>query len=332
MEGAIGREYSAHLAALEKQRCAADPPDKDDAIMEFTLAAAPILSRAGHETGPGQQQLLYEEMARLTGNTEALRRIEEARARKLEYNQATHRHRNKRKTRERCMQWSNEDSRCPDCDVALIFMSREAQTVCPNCGKTSFLIDNSFSALPFGERPMVSESSYSKQSHMSDLLDQVQGIERTEVPEAVVQALTKQLSKHRCLSHPEKLTPNTIKHHLKLLKLSMWYDNAMQLCLIVSGGKCPRLRLPPDLIQDIHTSFAAAQQPFEHAIKNSNRTNFLAYSESPQSPVERDILQAAPTPASICLLIACAWDLSSNNIFSLESLPCFVCMHVDCKK
>ena len=52
----------------------------------------------------------------------------------------------------------------------------------------------------------------------------------------------------------------------------------MQIAIIISNGKCPRLRLPPELIQDIHASFAVAQEPFAAAIQNDNRINFLAYS------------------------------------------------------
>ena len=267
LSGAIEREYNAHLALLS------DPTQ----LMQFTLQAAPILSKAS--SADADQQQLYEELARLTGNKEALKRIEDARKRRQDGIQAAHRPRNKRKTRDRSLNWSGEDLRCTECNVALIHMHRQGHTVCPDCGKTFMdLVDDSFEGLPFGERTPVSVSSYSRHTHMAELLAQVQGTEQTDVPDEVIEALRTQLKKHRLLDEPHKITPNLVKSHLKQLKLSKWYDNGMQLATIVSGGKCPQLRLPPALVHDIHTSFAAAQEPFAQAIQSSKRTNFLAYS------------------------------------------------------
>lgn len=291
---AIESEYNAHLSALEAQRSGIlqDPAalaQHDEAVLQFSLKAAPILSRASQEQDPCQQQL-YEEMAVLTDNSEALRRIEQARKRRIEDAQASHRPHNKRKTRDRGQhQWISEDIRCSGCGASLIHVHSLRQAVCPQCGRMEdYCIDDSFEGLPFGEREPVSVSSYSRQTHMAELLAQVQGTEQTEVPEEVVEALRKQLKKHRLLDEPQQITPVMIRSHLKQLKtkqgetkqhnITKWYDNAMQLANIVSGGKCPQLRLPNALVHDIHNSFAAAQEPFAIAIQNSKRTNFLAYS------------------------------------------------------
>lgn len=283
--GAIQREYNAHLATLAERRAGLSGSDAlaghDRAATEFALRAGQVLARAAANPHPVEQQQLYEELATLTQNTEALRRIEDARQKREESVRAAHRPQNRRKVRERGVQWAAGDMHCPDCQVALIFLPRLSENVCPECGKTSANCgDDSYENLPFGDRPHpVSESSYSRQTHMAELLAQVQGTERTEVPPEVVEAMRDRLRKHRLLDDPTKLTPNTVRSHLRQLKLSKWYDNAMQLALILSNGRCPRLRLPHALVQDIHASFAAAQEPFAQAIRNSKRTNFLAYSE-----------------------------------------------------
>ncbi|KAK9816131.1 hypothetical protein WJX74_006453 [Apatococcus lobatus] len=318
--GAIEREYDAHLAARADRRAellAEHGPTEcigkhDAEVTEFMLAAGPVLARAAQG---GDQQGLYEELARLTCNDEALRRIEEARLRRDDSIRAVHRPRNKRKTRERALSWSGQDLVCAPCGVSLLMLPKEAAVVCPQCGAHSQFQETTADALPFGERPPISQSSYSRHNHMQELLAQVQGLEHTEVPQDVVDRLRKQLRKHRLLDDPARITPAVVKAHLKQIKLSKWYDNAMQLALIVTGGRCPRLVLPPDLVRDIHASFAEAQEPFDLAIQDAKRTNFLAYSASlyqARTPSTRN-------PSSSTTLHRCVHRLPSYRHMALSA-------------
>lgn len=281
--GSVEREYDAHLAALTKHRelleASAAPPsvleEHDDAVTEFALRAGPILARATLEKD--NQQELYEELARVTNNIDALKRIEDARGRRHEARKAGARGPNTRKTRDRCQQWTNEDLMCSLCHSPLIILAREATMVCPQCGESRYHQEDSLDALPFGDRNPASESSYSRQTHLAEIVAQVQGIERTDVPDEVIAALRKDLVKHRLLDNPQRVTPDLVKRHLKRLKLSKWYDNAMQLAIIVTGNRCRRLALPPELVKDLHDSFRLAQGPYQEAIAGTKRKNYLAY-------------------------------------------------------
>lgn len=274
--GSVEREYDAHMAALSHHRdqlVASDAPESsikehDDAVLKFALRAGPILARVAVE---GDQQCLYEELAIVTNNIEALKRIEEARGRRYEARKAGSRGPNTRKTQDRCQHWTNEDLTCAVCRSPLIILAREATVVCPQCGQSRYHQEDSLDALPFGDRNPVSESSYSRQTHLAEVVAQVQGIERTDVPDEVIAALRKDLAKHRLLVDPLKVTPELVKRHLKRLRLSKWYDNAMQLAIIVTGNKCRRLTLPPELVKDLHDSFREAQPSFQDAIAGTKR-------------------------------------------------------------
>ncbi len=325
--GAIEREYDAHLAGLAERRaellaehgddCHPAVEGHDEDVTEFALRAGPVLARAAQG---GDQQDLYEQLARLTNNEDALRRIEEARARRADSARAAHRPRNKRKTRERALSWSGQDLVCRECGVSLIMLPKEAAVVCPQCGSHTPFQETTADALPFGERPPCSQSTYSRHNHMAEFLAQVQGRENTEVPQDVVDRLRAQLRKHRLLDSPARITPPVVRNHLRQIKLSRWYDNAMQLAIIVTGGRCPRLVLPPDLVRDIYASFALAQEPFDVAIQGDKRTNFLAYSASwlPRIPVTRNSASSHTLHASIPSLpswrhIARSADSASTN-------------------
>ena len=294
--GSLEREYESHLAALGQLRdqlVAEGGPvaDHDEAVTQFVLHAGPILARAA--AGGHNAQTLYEELATLTNNTEALRRIKEAKLRREDAKRAAFRHPNGRKKRDRQPEWSQEDLTCAVCGSSLIIMEREATLVCPQCGLSRTYLDTSANALAFGERAPSSESSYSRQTHLSELLAQVQGIEQTDVPDQVVSAVRKELQKHRQLDDPRRVSPDLVRHHLKRLHMSKWYDNAMQLAIIVTSGRCRRLRLPPALVQDLHDSFRQAQEPFARGIQGTRRRNFFSYCAFPISNTPRAHIPSA---------------------------------------
>lgn len=263
--GTPGAEARARLARLEQART------------DFCLRAAPILARCYQ--GVGSRQALYEELATLTANVEAIARIHEARIRREEALAAASRGPNDRKRRRRELPWSRDDILChrPGCDGVMLVL-RSAEIVCEACGYMREFNEVSTAGLAFNERAPVSESSYSKQTHLAELLQNVQGRERTEVPSEVVDAVRAELRKFRQLDRPEKITALVVRGHLRRIKQARWYDHAQQIAMTASGNRCPRVVLPPELERDLHAAFARIIVPFQRAIRGFKRSNMLAYS------------------------------------------------------
>ena len=159
-----------------------------------------------------------------------------------------------------------------------MLVMKTAEIVCQSCGVVREFNENSAAGLAFNERAPVSESSYSKQTHLAELLQNVQGRERTEVPSEVVDAVRTELRKFRQLDRPEKITALVVRGHLRRIKQARWYDHAQQIAMTASGNRCPRVELPPELERDLHAAFARIIVPFQRAIRGFKRSNMLAYS------------------------------------------------------
>ena len=286
----LEHEYDAYLASLAQEMAAvgAEGPSEerratlarlDLARTEFVLQAAPILARCYR--GGESRQALYEELATLTANVEAIARIREARLRREDALAAARRGPNDRKRRVKGQVYTTESLVCstPGCGGNLVVF-KTMEVVCERCGtsrgfETAAPMDG---GLAFGDRAPASESSYSKQTHLAELLQNVQGKERTEVPSDVVDAVRTELRKHKQLEQPQKITALVVRGHLRRLGLAHWYDHAQQIAMTASDNRCPRVVLPPELERDLHAAFALIIEPFKRAIRGYNRTNFLSYS------------------------------------------------------
>ncbi|KAK9844551.1 hypothetical protein WJX74_003946 [Apatococcus lobatus] len=292
---ALEAEYDAYLTSIAQEMAALDDEARkpgeaglgareararlEQAQIDFTLRAAPIFARCYQ--GLGSHQALFEELATLTANVEAVARIQEARARREEALAAAHRGPNERKRRRRQAQVSARDFECfrPGCDGQMMHVPREAQMVCPECGFAApFQLDSAPGCVPYDTVRPVSESTYCKETHLAELLQNVQGKERTEVPAEVVHAVRRELRKFRQLDRPETVTPLVVRSHLRRLRMAKWYDHAMQIAIHATDGRCPRVVLPPELERDLHAAFSQIIEPFQRAIRGFDRTNMLSYS------------------------------------------------------
>lgn len=288
---ALEHEYAAYMASLGQKLAAASaearkPGEAGDAARaqlalleqartDFALRAAPILARCYQ--GRESRQALFEELATLTENVDAIARIREARERHDEAVATSRRGPNDRKRRAKGSPWVRDDILCghDGCEGYMLVMPARATMVCQACGTCRQYVEMQ---LPFGDRLPVSESSYSKQTHLAELLQNVQGRERTDVPPDVVDGVRTELRKFRQLERPDSVTALVVRGHLRRLGLAKWYDHSQQIAMTATGNLCPRVDLPPELVRDLHAAFSQIIAPFERAIRGYKRSNMLAYS------------------------------------------------------
>ena len=170
---------------------------------------------------------------------------------------------------------STEGVLCEDCGVPFLTVPDEGSIVCPECGSSRDDLECGRSGLTYDQemnRNIVPSFSYKRAVHLLEWLARILGKESTVIPEDVIARVRAEFKKCRIASTDE-ITPKRVRHFLKKLDLSQYYEHSVSICRIL-GVDPPRV--PPEVEEKIIIMFAAAQEPFrKHAPKD--RSNFLSY-------------------------------------------------------
>ncbi len=165
--------------------------------------------------------------------------------------------------------------KCDTCNVDLLYNKKEAQRVCPSCGKTSF-----FQEMTRGD--MISQGYtpttaylYKRHNHFKTWLKRTQGKETTTISDDVVDLVCQELRKER-ITDMEKVDHHKIKAILKKLRQNKYYNHCVQITTIITG------KVPPQMTQEQEDSllqmFERVQEPFEKMVMGKTRQNMLSYS------------------------------------------------------
>lgn len=165
--------------------------------------------------------------------------------------------------------------KCDTCNVDLLYDKKEAQRVCPSCGKSSF-----FQEMTRGD--MISQGYtptatylYKRHNHFKTWLKRTQGNETTSISDDVIDLVCKELKKERIVDMAS-VDHLKIKSILKKLRQNKYYNHSVQITTIITG------KLPPQMTEEqenmLLQMFERIQEPFDQIINGKNRQNMLSYS------------------------------------------------------
>lgn len=170
------------------------------------------------------------------------------------------------------------DYQCSSCAQTLLKDSRESTMVCPGCGRVTPFTDNTVANLSYTEEVNlhpVNKFSYKRLNHFNEVLNSIQARATSHVPDEVVEAIKAEFKKIRVTTRGE-ITPGRVKAFMKKLNLNKYYEHAHGVAYALNGT--PPARLDEDTETTLRRMFMAIQDPFERAIQNTTRKNFLSYS------------------------------------------------------
>ena len=162
--------------------------------------------------------------------------------------------------------------------AAMVDDARQSMLVCPLCSCVRPYVGNTEANLSYQEeisQHTVSNFSYKRFSHFTELLNSIQARETTEISPDIIEAIRTEFKKNRT-SQRKDITPAKVRQYMKKLNLNKLYEHAHYVCTLINGIPAPRL--DPELESTLKRMFLAIQEPFERAIKGTSRKNFLSYS------------------------------------------------------
>lgn len=168
-----------------------------------------------------------------------------------------------------------EGWKCAMCMADLIYIKKDAQRVCPDCGETSFFQEMTKRDIISQGYCTASSYLYKRHNHFKTCLKRTQGKETTSIDPEVVDMVKNELQKMRIYDMDE-VDHNRVKAILKKLRQSKYYNNSVQITTIITGKVSPQMsQQQEDCLMQM---FERIQKPFENIVKDKNRQNMLSYS------------------------------------------------------
>ena len=112
---------------------------------------------------------------------------------------------------------------------------------------------------------------YKRANHLNELLLQLQGLERTIVPAAVIDRVKAEATKYRI--EAPKITMAQVRSILQRLKLPKMYEHSAQIVHTLTGK--PPIVIPEDVEVRLKTMFQELLPVYEEY--KGKRKNFLSY-------------------------------------------------------
>lgn len=170
---------------------------------------------------------------------------------------------------------SAQDWSCDNCNTELIYVRKDAQRVCPQCGKCSFFQELTRSDMICQGYTPTTTYLYQRQNHFKTWLKRTQGKETTYISPEISDLVRNELKKERIMDM-STVDHIKIKSILKKLRKNKYYNHWVQITTIVTG------KTPPQMTQEQEDSliqmFERVQEPFERKVKGKRRQNMLSYS------------------------------------------------------
>jgi len=173
---------------------------------------------------------------------------------------------------------------CATCGGRLLIDTTEATVVCDECGLTEGVLgvvrehasDARHAAGKSLENHcmMGQSSTYKRINHFNETLTQIQGQERTSIPQDLVDMLTAQFRKYR-VTDMSTVTAQMVRAELKKMRLVKYYEHAHQIANIIA--KRQNVVIPTEVHDKLKLMFLQIQGPFD-SIRPEDRNNFLSYS------------------------------------------------------
>lgn len=168
---------------------------------------------------------------------------------------------------------------CPACDVSLLEFARESAMVCPQCGVHHPYVGSTGANLSYQEEISLnvpSSFSYKRLNHFNEWLNSIQGKGSTEnITDEVINAIRSEFKKNRASTRKE-ITHTKVREYMKKLNMNKLYEHAHYVTMLING--VPPAKIDPETEGTLRNMFVAIQTPFDRAVKDMKRVNFLSYS------------------------------------------------------
>ncbi|NBS70652.1 hypothetical protein EBT31_17325 [bacterium] len=168
---------------------------------------------------------------------------------------------------------------CPACEVGMLELARESAMVCPQCGVHQPYVGSTGANLSYQEEISLnvpSSFSYKRLNHFNEWLNSIQGKGSTEnITDEVINAIKAEFKKSRASTRKE-ITHTKVREYMKKLNMNKLYEHAHYVTMLING--VPPAKIDPETETTLRNMFVAIQGPFDRAVKDMKRVNFLSYS------------------------------------------------------
>jgi hypothetical protein len=167
---------------------------------------------------------------------------------------------------------------CATCNGELIFDHRTGSTTCTMCGVSraggmGLGVQQTFADSQASSR---TAAPYERIAHFKEFIARLEGTERTEIPEVVVNTLLLQCAMHRIdpIREHERVTYTFVRGALQRTGFCQFFENTTQLIGLLT--KRQSRRFTDEEKAQLTRIFREIQVPFER--HKGKRKNFLSYS------------------------------------------------------
>lgn len=162
---------------------------------------------------------------------------------------------------------------CNKCKIDKIIYANDSLIICPNCGDSEFFLMESEKSNYKDNLLEHKNYAYKRINHLSEILNQFQAKEITEINPKIYERIKEELNILRIYNY-ETLNYTNIKFILKKLKLNKYYEHINHIINNLNGIPPPSLSREQE--ENIKKMFKDIQKPFS-LFRPKNRKNFLNY-------------------------------------------------------
>lgn len=162
---------------------------------------------------------------------------------------------------------------CFNCGIEKTVHANDGYLICPSCGDSEPILIES-------DKPNYKESNiepktcaYKRANHLSEILNQFQAKESTEIDNEIYDKIKAELQIQRIYDY-KTLDHKTMKKILKKLKLNKYYEHTHHIINNLNGMPPPTLTREQE--ENIKRMFKEIQKPFA-LYRPKKRKNFLNY-------------------------------------------------------
>jgi len=155
---------------------------------------------------------------------------------------------------------------CPKCKNKRIINQNECLLICKTCGITELIIIKT-------EKSNIKDPLYKRINHLSELLNQFQAKESTDIDDSIYDQIRDELARQRITNY-KNLNHINMRIVLKKLKLNKYYEHIQRIINKLNG--IPPPSMSREVEEKIKQYFKEIQKPFT-IYKPKNRKNFCSY-------------------------------------------------------
>ena len=160
---------------------------------------------------------------------------------------------------------------CSLCNIEKTLHLQDGFLICVNCGESEHILIDSDK--PNYKDPLIENkvNGYKRMNHFSELLNQCQGKESTDIPDEIFEKIIKKLNELK-ITDLSKLDNKIMRNVLKNLNLNSFYEHIPYIINKLNG--IPPPTMSRELEEKVRSMFKEVQEPWIN-FKGSSRKNFL---------------------------------------------------------